>query len=698
MSIWEKAEKGHEGRMVKQYRFLRKTVSEKQDEKAQGELHLIILWANARRMQREILDDLNNTPALTLLECYDVQWTPQEVANNFTRFYGVKLDSGSFKEQECGTGGFLLITLRDLAPKYETAETSHGKESVNIRLFSLKQKYRQWTGGGHKVHGTTSPQETEHDLTLLLGVNSADYLAGAPSAWDGVIRPLKRDLSGAGGWTSFREFFYTLNATTSYVVLRGEEFFDGSSAENDTPGDIDIFTDDYDNLAYIVNGKAAINPHRPHYLTRIGEREYYMDIWDKRNEYYDAAWSRQMLETRELSQGGYYLPERNLRFCEFVYHCLIHKPKLTEKYHDAALTLFRESDFSSGIPEEGEAFPSFDLYFHLLLTFMRERSFCFVRPKDPTVFYHEQRTEDVPYFLESRGHCQLLSPYIVRGGGGFSYYTAFRDGVKIFVKCENKSSWGGGAKNEYAVSLKLSEANPEHFLRPLFFEEADSHCCIAFEFIEAPVLSSVLPTLSPEQKQDVVRQLEEIGKTLLEQKIAHRDIRPDNLILTAEGRLLLIDAQWAVSFDPYEELPKVAAHPAWFSDLGEEYKRAQYCWDDMWSLWQISLLLGCESRYCRECVGRCAIQFDVGAFIARVHQNDPEEAASTPAQNSLEAPAAETVGKPTDTKTNAASATNSKANPAHVGTYPRWLIRLLSCFIVKRRNRRHFRRKYAAPR
>ena len=57
------------------------------------------------------------------------------VANNFTRFYGVKLDNGSFKEKECGTGNFLLILLLDKKPVYKETQTSRGPEVVNLNLF-----------------------------------------------------------------------------------------------------------------------------------------------------------------------------------------------------------------------------------------------------------------------------------------------------------------------------------------------------------------------------------------------------------------------------------------------------------------------------------------------------------------------------------------------------------------------------------
>ena len=72
------------------------------DSRGTGELHLMVLWEKSRDKEKEILADLQNS--LEILETYDVAWTPDRVAENFSRFYGVKLGSRSAKERECGRG------------------------------------------------------------------------------------------------------------------------------------------------------------------------------------------------------------------------------------------------------------------------------------------------------------------------------------------------------------------------------------------------------------------------------------------------------------------------------------------------------------------------------------------------------------------------------------------------------------------
>ncbi len=40
---------------------------------------------------------------------------------------------------------------------------------VNVRMFDAKQRYRDWNGGGHRVHSTIEAKETDHNLFFILG-------------------------------------------------------------------------------------------------------------------------------------------------------------------------------------------------------------------------------------------------------------------------------------------------------------------------------------------------------------------------------------------------------------------------------------------------------------------------------------------------------------------------------------------------
>lgn len=159
------------------------------------EIHLFILWEKARYKESAILEDM--AKHFTILKQYAITWTPELVASNFTRFYGVNLPSNSFKEKECGSGEFLLCVVRDEKPVYEERMTSRGPEIVNVNMFDAKDRYRSWTCGGHKIHGTNNEKETNHDLSLLIGKNVANFLSENENS--AKYETLQRDIEDVNG-------------------------------------------------------------------------------------------------------------------------------------------------------------------------------------------------------------------------------------------------------------------------------------------------------------------------------------------------------------------------------------------------------------------------------------------------------------------------------------------------------------------
>jgi hypothetical protein len=174
--------------------------------KSSEELHLLIIWEHARTEETKIIGDLGVFH--TVVGVYDVSWSERFFDSNLSRFYGENLPKNSTKAKHCGIGPFVLVVFIDKNPEYKLADSSRGSEYVNNNVFSLKQKYRKWTGGGHKVHATNSPKETRHDLKLLLGIDYDSYLRGigtmTPKLND---RGVVGDLYGGGeqGWPSLKE-------------------------------------------------------------------------------------------------------------------------------------------------------------------------------------------------------------------------------------------------------------------------------------------------------------------------------------------------------------------------------------------------------------------------------------------------------------------------------------------------------------
>ncbi len=339
-----------------------------------SEPHLFIIWKNARDKQSEILSEIDKN--LRIVEVSEVQWSDEYFSSNMTRFYGQKLPDRSFKEKHCGKGPFLLVICEDLDPKYRDRDTiSRSVESVNINLFDMKQKFRGMTGGGHKIHATNNPIETNHDLTLLLGVNIEDYNISRKPNWDNKISKLQRDLSGSNGWKSAEEMFYVMNACEEYVVLRN---FECLPEELTISGhdDVDFLVRNYDNFVFLINGRKVFNiKYRVHFELDVGDQRILCDIRSVGDDYYQGKWQEEILKTR-MKHKCFYIPNEKQHKFSVLYHAIIHKKIIAEDYKSRLKSWFKTDDI--GFLESN------------LQEFMISEDFIFVEPKDLSVFYNYQ--------------------------------------------------------------------------------------------------------------------------------------------------------------------------------------------------------------------------------------------------------------------------------------------------------------------
>jgi len=339
----------------------------------QSEAHLFIIWKNARYKQEDILSIIDNK--LRIVEVFDLEWSDKYFSSNMTRFYGQKLPDRSFKEKHCGKGAFLLVICEDKSPVYSDRDTiSRDIESVNANIFDLKQHFRSLTGGGHKIHATNNPMETNHDLTLLLGINVVDYNIQERPSWNKEIVSLKKDLIGHSGWESLESFFYALNACEEYVVLRN---FEGLPDQATLEGhdDIDFLVKNYNNFQFLLNGKKVFNKkYRVHYELTIANSKVLCDIRYIGDNYYDKKWQENILSTKRLLRG-FYIPESTNHQMSVLYHALIHKKNIAGDYLTKLRTWFN-TDSKIELTAK-------------LNDYMKKYDYNYTEPDDLTVFYNK---------------------------------------------------------------------------------------------------------------------------------------------------------------------------------------------------------------------------------------------------------------------------------------------------------------------
>lgn len=332
-----------------------------------SEIYLYIIWKNAEKYKDKIITDIKKN--FDILKVLNVKWSNKNFSKNLTRFYGTFLPFWSGKQRDVGTGNFTLVIVKDSNPIYDYRNTLHGKDFVNIKMFDSKIKYRKLVGGGSRIHCSNSLEETNHDLTLLLGYNVEDFLKNI----DKFKENFKGDLIGTNGWKSMNEYFYVLNNTINYVVLRNYEYLPNQYISKEH-GDIDLLTDNKDNLISISNAKKVFKgKNRVHYAVLINKENVYFDFRYVGDDYYTKEWEKDILLTKKLKNKIYINSGDNFKY-SLLYHALIQKRKIANDYKERLTLLFDNKK---------------DL-FNELDEFMKKHNYSYTICKDKTVYFNEK--------------------------------------------------------------------------------------------------------------------------------------------------------------------------------------------------------------------------------------------------------------------------------------------------------------------
>jgi len=137
------------------------------------DLQLFIIWPDAYRYKKKIINDLATQSTFRILDIVEITWESSHYQENLWRLYsgkgGEKRQGMALKERQCGKGPFTVLLVEDTAPHYQDEDTFHGMDHVNHNVNEKKKLYRSWAGG-FRVHGTFNAAEAEHDLYLIYGM------------------------------------------------------------------------------------------------------------------------------------------------------------------------------------------------------------------------------------------------------------------------------------------------------------------------------------------------------------------------------------------------------------------------------------------------------------------------------------------------------------------------------------------------
>lgn len=159
----------------------------------------------------------------------------------------------------------------------------------------------------------------------------------------------------------------------NYVVLRGYDDFHKRVPELPKGEDIDLLLEDKDDIVDAI-GANIINVSQK---TIKFDRRYVGD------GYYDENWQKDMLKTKSRHQFFYILDDVN-RYFATLYHSLIHKGSIHEKYKK----MYVELEKKLGIKIENEN--TLQRYYHLV-RFMIENGYGFTHALDAGVGFFRNR-------------------------------------------------------------------------------------------------------------------------------------------------------------------------------------------------------------------------------------------------------------------------------------------------------------------
>lgn len=299
------------------------------------DIQTFIIWKNARAFEEDILNKIKSN--FTILKEYEITWTPELFGENLSAFYGDNFIYNMFQRQVRGEGAFIFVIAEDKNPNYITVTANRGEVQVNEKAFKLKQEIRKFLKT-FSFHSSNDLQEARHNIALLLGKNLNDFLSS--TEFDGKREVIHQDIPSARGWNSLSEFFYILNETCNYVLLRSFDAIPDSHTY-DKNGDIDLLVDDMKKFLAILNPTIPTHKNAFHFFNweDFGEDNKHLLIHPKfiGDNYYDINMQKKILETRRLNEKGVYVPNDEMYFWTLLHHGVFHKENW-QKYD----SIFRE--------------------------------------------------------------------------------------------------------------------------------------------------------------------------------------------------------------------------------------------------------------------------------------------------------------------------------------------------------------------
>lgn len=528
-----------------------------QEEMKRNAIHIIIIWSNANKQKGKIIADIKNE--FDIIKIIKVRWEKKHFLDNLKVFYAhsqKKLSPAALnslmvnKMKHCGSEDFHVIVFRDSSPSYEKRKTSSGDAIVNGRVFDKKQLYRQWTGGGHKIHCSNDAWETNKDLTVLFGKNTEDFLKWIK---EDDFDSYNDNCVGVNGFISIGQLFYLLNNTIKYCVLRNHECLpDEYTVEGH--GDIDLLVENKNYIKYLTLAHDVHNlPYRVYHTIKVAGNDVPFDFRFLGDQYYDPKWEQDILNTRQFNTKGFFVPNKENQFYSLLYHAYIQKKVVADDYHQK-LKYYADSISEKYTPSIKDAV-------RLLDCFLERKDYEYVKPFDKTVFFN---VESLQFSSRAFRHGELISYNYQGDNATIPFFSVVYKNDDTYYKRASAFL----IENELFYLKLLKDYGC--FPNVLDYGIDGDESYLVTKKIEGEDFSSFFSSpehMTPLYIQSFMRETMRILLALSSESIIHRDFIGKNLLIKEchNGcKVSLIDFGWAIKKNNFEK----SMHP---DSLGSRY-------------------------------------------------------------------------------------------------------------------------------
>lgn len=500
----------------------------------------VIVWESGVPNLPEILYELNSNYNIKYAK--HIIWKKREICSNLNHLYPNRnFNLNSPKIKEIG-GNNLYVFVVEVKQVLSYSMLKHHP------LYYYKQKLRQRDKINY-IHVSDNEEEAKNnflaldnsydksDFHKLKKSHSKKYLYDSNLL---KLKPLRNQ-----GFNNL-DFLFNQIKDEKYVVLRGFE-----NKESMLYGDIDILCENkFTLLSLISPEKVFLDDQRTQYIKLIGNKIVQLDIRDKNDGYYPKKFSLQILDN-SIFFSGIKVPSSHYYFWSLLYHCIIHKNFVDNKYK---LILKNLNKVNNNIQKL-----EFGNLKHIrkeLKKYLKRNNFKVSIPTDYSVSINKYGNEiDKFYhiFLKLYNRLKLTSSSNLKNFPEINekikskeikrlkrnVYSTNNEIIKLVPRVSSFQ-----LINEYSFLNKLKKYS--YFPKPLSIYHFNSYSVIFLENFKIKDLSKFI-YLNKEEIKLLHKEFKIIKEIFLSEKIAHRDIRPNNILF--ENKIIkVIDFEYAMSF------------------------------------------------------------------------------------------------------------------------------------------------------